>query len=225
MKILGIECSSRFRSIAAVEFNAAGEILRHGRADWDSPRDTPIVSLVTTALRQADINRREIQCLAIGIGPGSLTGIRIAIAHALGWSLALPIRRLGISTIDVLARQIAALGHSGSARILIDLHCRAYAESQLVVRQAKVESITPPRYVEAEAIDTGSPAAEPTFGPELATALPTATNLRPEAEVLCRLASEMPEGLHHESLAPIQLRETRFTKAPPPRQWSPRSQD
>ena len=46
--------------------------------------------LVEDALRQAQLDRAQIECLAIGLGPGSYNGMRLAIAVAQGWQLASP---------------------------------------------------------------------------------------------------------------------------------------
>ena len=45
----------------------------------------------------------EIDCLAIGIGPGSYTGIRAAISIAQAWQLARSVNLLSISSVDCLA--------------------------------------------------------------------------------------------------------------------------
>jgi len=51
-------------------------------------QDVPPLRLVERALAEAKVERGQIECVAVGLGPGSYTGIRGAIALAQGWQLA-----------------------------------------------------------------------------------------------------------------------------------------
>jgi tRNA threonylcarbamoyladenosine biosynthesis protein TsaB len=53
-------------------------------------------------LRQAGTQTRDIDALAVGIGPGSFTGVRIGLATARGLAFALGIPVAGVSTLDAL---------------------------------------------------------------------------------------------------------------------------
>jgi tRNA threonylcarbamoyl adenosine modification protein YeaZ len=58
---------------------------------------------VDALLRQGGAHPRDIDALAVGIGPGSFTGVRIGLAAARGLALALDLRGAGVSTLDALA--------------------------------------------------------------------------------------------------------------------------
>jgi tRNA threonylcarbamoyladenosine biosynthesis protein TsaB len=58
---------------------------------------------VDALLRQAGAHARDIDRLAIGIGPGSFTGVRIGLAVARGLALSLDLPGAGVSTLDALA--------------------------------------------------------------------------------------------------------------------------
>ncbi|MGH2935054.1 MAG: tRNA (adenosine(37)-N6)-threonylcarbamoyltransferase complex dimerization subunit type 1 TsaB, partial [Gaiellaceae bacterium] len=58
---------------------------------------------VDALLRQAGAHPRDLDALAVGIGPGSFTGVRIGLAAARGLALALDVRGAGVSTLAALA--------------------------------------------------------------------------------------------------------------------------
>jgi tRNA threonylcarbamoyl adenosine modification protein YeaZ len=57
---------------------------------------------VDALLREAGVEPSELDALAVGIGPGSFTGVRMGLAAARGIALALGIPVAGVSTLDAL---------------------------------------------------------------------------------------------------------------------------
>ncbi len=57
---------------------------------------------VDALLRQGHVRPQEIDALAVGIGPGSFTGVRIGLATARGLALALDVPAAGVSTLAAL---------------------------------------------------------------------------------------------------------------------------
>ena len=66
-------------------------------------RASTLLADVDALLRQAGAHPRDLKGLAVGIGPGSFTGIRIGLAAARGLALALDVPAAGVSTLDALA--------------------------------------------------------------------------------------------------------------------------
>ena len=58
---------------------------------------------VDALLRQAGAHPTDIRRLAVGIGPGSFTGVRIGLAVARGLALSLGVEGAGVSTLEALA--------------------------------------------------------------------------------------------------------------------------
>ncbi len=62
-----------------------------------------LLPLIDTLFAISPYTRDDVDLIAVGIGPGSFTGIRIGIATAKGLSLALDRPLAGVNTLDVLA--------------------------------------------------------------------------------------------------------------------------
>ena len=66
----------------------------------------------------------DLAAIAVAIGPGSYTGLRIGLAFAKGLALANKTRLIGISTLDILAAAmpqaegvLIAIAQAGRSRI------------------------------------------------------------------------------------------------------------
>jgi tRNA threonylcarbamoyladenosine biosynthesis protein TsaB len=58
---------------------------------------------VDALLRQGGRHANEVDAIAVGVGPGSFTGVRIGLATVRGLALALGVPAAGVSTLDALA--------------------------------------------------------------------------------------------------------------------------
>jgi tRNA threonylcarbamoyladenosine biosynthesis protein TsaB len=66
-------------------------------------RAVTLLEDVDALLRQAGARTADVEALAVGIGPGSFTGVRVGLATARGIALALGIPVAGVSTLAALA--------------------------------------------------------------------------------------------------------------------------
>jgi tRNA threonylcarbamoyladenosine biosynthesis protein TsaB len=83
----------------------ATSVLVRGGTVLGERTTTPVRVLedVDALLREAGIDARELDALAVGVGPGSFTGVRMGLAAARGLALSLDIPLAGVSTLAALA--------------------------------------------------------------------------------------------------------------------------
>lgn len=62
-----------------------------------------LMGIIDGALAKAGLTLDAIERLAVTIGPGSFTGIRVGVAAARGFALSLGVEAVGISTLETLA--------------------------------------------------------------------------------------------------------------------------
>lgn len=76
-------------------------------------RASEVLAEADELLRAAGLTPGDLDLLAVGVGPGSFTGVRIGLATARGLSLALDLPVAGVSTLDALAA-----GSSGATPVV-----------------------------------------------------------------------------------------------------------
>lgn len=75
---------------------------------------------IDSLLRQEGLEVAEIDCLAVGTGPGAFSGLRVGIATARALAQALEVPLYGGGTLEALARGLAS-GPEAGARWLLPL--------------------------------------------------------------------------------------------------------
>lgn len=66
-------------------------------------RPRSVLEDIDALLREAGVEPEQVDALAVGIGPGSFTGVRIGLATARALAFALDLPAAGVSTLDALA--------------------------------------------------------------------------------------------------------------------------
>ena len=96
MKILGIETSVKQSSAAIVIENDSYEVFSDIKKD--AAKSLPFI--VENVLNKAQSSFNDIDGIAISMGPGSFTGLRVGLSYVKGLSLALDIPIIPISTFE-----------------------------------------------------------------------------------------------------------------------------
>ncbi|MEI8291693.1 MAG: tRNA (adenosine(37)-N6)-threonylcarbamoyltransferase complex dimerization subunit type 1 TsaB [Verrucomicrobiota bacterium] len=206
MMMLALEFSSARRSVAL----ARNGIVLSEAVEQTGGRGTNALGLIETVLAGAKASREEIEAIAVGLGPGSYTGIRAAIAVAQGWQLARGVKLLGVSSAEAIAAQAQAEKIFGRVNVVIDAQRGEFYLVTWEVSPAGCREISPLKIVAGAGLDLLKSAGEICVGPE------QERQLFPPAALLALLASGRSGFAAGEKLEPIYLRETNFVKALPP---------
>ena len=103
-RVLALETATHFAGIAIVELPCtqrgtwAEFIISNSRENGER-----IMTLIDRLLKDVNLELKDIDLLAAGIGPGLYTGIRCGLAIMKGLSIATQKPLVGISTLDTIA--------------------------------------------------------------------------------------------------------------------------
>lgn len=91
-------------------------------ADFLSNRSSneKLIPTIKELANKHNISQKDIKICGVGLGPGSFTGVRIAISTAKGISCALNIPLVGFSTLSAIAENLRLNGITGNICILAD---------------------------------------------------------------------------------------------------------
>ena len=81
------------------------------------------MSIIDQALDSASVDLRSIGRIAVMIGPGSFTGIRVGVATARGLALSLGVECVGVTTLEVLAFDHRAR-HPSAAAVVVAMDAK-----------------------------------------------------------------------------------------------------
>lgn len=209
MNLLALEFSAAQRSVAVLAGTVICEVVEL------TARHTDALGMLTKALADAQLEREQIECLVVGLGPGSYHGIRAAIALAQGWQLANGVKLLGLSSVAGLAAQAQAEGFSGTASVVVDAQRQEFYVARYEISPATCREIEPLQIATLAEVQAREAAGEVLLGPEVTRWFAAGKIVVPHATMLAKSATTRSDFVAGQKLEPIYLRETTFVKAPP----------
>jgi tRNA threonylcarbamoyladenosine biosynthesis protein TsaB len=142
MLVLGIESATRASGVALADeagLRAERTLVAPMRTlEW-------LVAAIDGMLRDARLGPDDVQGVAVSVGPGSFTGLRIGIAAAQAWARARGLPACGVSTLEAMA---AGMPGADAVAPILDAS-RGEVTAALFVRRGDewircVEEITAP---------------------------------------------------------------------------------
>ena len=200
MKVLAMDTSTTRGSVALLD---GGRVLLDEACISDRNHGCALVPLLQRALELAG----RFDCIAVGLGPGSYAGVRIAIATAMGMSMATGAKLVGIPS--VAAWECDADYHLAIGDARRDTFYFTKVESGICTEGplladaagllARIAALSGWPLLSAEPLDLA----------------PQAIIARPRALTLARLAAEGRGICAEGDLEPLYLREPHITLPKP----------
>lgn len=91
-----------------------GDIIAQVREDMAKGQSERLMPMIEEMLIGASFHWRDLGGVAVGVGPGNFTGIRISVAAARGLALGLGVPAVGVTGLEVLA-----FGATGRSRVAL----------------------------------------------------------------------------------------------------------
>jgi tRNA threonylcarbamoyladenosine biosynthesis protein TsaB len=114
MKILAFDTSTRFLSVACLENE---DVKLEFHEDVGIRHSEILVPTIKDMLEKLDWKPEEIELMCVGLGPGSFTGIRIAVVTVKGLAAVLQNKLIGVPSMDAMIMNFPG-GNALSAPLL-----------------------------------------------------------------------------------------------------------
>jgi tRNA threonylcarbamoyladenosine biosynthesis protein TsaB len=103
MIILGIETATMTGGLALID---EGKLIAEYTLNMKTTHSSRLMPALDWILKDVSLDKNQIDGIAVSIGPGSFTGLRIGLATAKGLALGLNIPLIGVPTLDALAHNV-----------------------------------------------------------------------------------------------------------------------
>ena len=103
MIILGIETATMTGGLALIDEE---KLISEYTLNMKTTHSSRLMPALDWILKDASLNKNQINGIAISIGPGSFTGLRIGLATAKGLAMGLNIPLVTVPTLDALAYNV-----------------------------------------------------------------------------------------------------------------------
>lgn len=101
-------------ALVTVALHDGNRVVAERTSDQPMKHGEQLAPLIEAVMADAGVGRRELRAVAVGVGPGPFTGLRVGLvtARTLGLALGIPVH--GICSLDILAAEVFASGTGGN---------------------------------------------------------------------------------------------------------------
>ncbi len=151
--LLAIDTATRFISLA---LHDGQSILMEQTWQSDNQHTIQLAPAIAQLFNLCDTTPANLTALAVGIGPGSYTGLRIGVAMAKGMAGVHNLPLVGMSSLDILAYSqpqyqansgLVAVVQAGRGRVIVNSyrwkkgHWASHTDPRLITWEALIETL------------------------------------------------------------------------------------
>ncbi len=140
MRLLAIETTGALGSFAVVDGSGtrAPDVVFELQREITRRHVESSVNLVAEVLRGASLTLADLDGIAVSLGPGSFTGLRVGLGIAKGLCVGAELPLAGVPTLDCLARPLA-----GSGGLIVPARDARRGEVYCALYRSDGESVEP----------------------------------------------------------------------------------
>lgn len=209
MNLLAIDTTARLCAACVLDTETERELGR-GVLDLGKGHAERLMGVIEEALSQASMGYADLGMVAVSVGPGSFTGVRVGVSAARGLALALGIPAVGVSSLEALASE--ARRDRGEQEILVLLDAGRGGVYTARYEAGGTERSAPALVNLAEAAELAKQ-GEPALIGSAADAVRFAAGIempvaghRAEADIACYARLAARRGLPGRPASPLYLR-------------------
>lgn len=139
MILLAIDTASALCAASILDSAAQNEL---GRAvlDLGKGHAEHLMGVVHDAMAQAGVDFNQLERIAVAVGPGSFTGVRVGVSAVRGFAMALKIPAVGVTTLEAIAAEAREALGARTVMAALDggrgeIHAAIYDEAGACVRE------------------------------------------------------------------------------------------
>ncbi len=106
---------------------------------------------IRNLLEQVNWAPRQIDLIAITVGPGSFTGLRVGVTTAKTLAYATNAKTIGVNTLDVIAHQTPAVNIRGDLHVVMDAQRKQFFSATYRLIDGVPKNVKPTTIVDREA--------------------------------------------------------------------------
>jgi tRNA threonylcarbamoyladenosine biosynthesis protein TsaB len=159
MRILGVDTSTSSGGLGIIDDDKV--VVEHAFCREETP-SARLIPAIQDLLEEARLDLAEIDGIAISLGPGSFTGLRVGLSAVKGLALAVNRPVVGIPSLDALASQITCTPYL-VCPIVDARKGEVYAALYKQGEGGDIERLTPYQVLSPPALMAGIPPQETVF--------------------------------------------------------------
>ena len=147
MRILAVDTSAVTASAAVTE---DGRLVAGAELRTKMTHSQTVLPMITDMLKNSGLSLQDMDALAVNVGPGSFTGVRIGVAAVKGLCFADNIPCIPVSTLESIAYNFVGLPFDGIVCAVMDARCAQVYTACFTVQGETVERLTPDEAISIE---------------------------------------------------------------------------
>ncbi len=142
LKVLTIDTSSVTACSGVVETEGL-RVLSEAFADVPLTHSQTVLPMTEAVLKNGALSLADIEVLAVVVGPGSFTGVRIGVAAAKGLGFEKDMLTAPVSTLEALAMNMEGIPVDAVVCAAMDARCRQVYTADFACRNGVITRLTP----------------------------------------------------------------------------------